>query len=43
MMVGEVGEVGTRSIKIMGQYTEGTSRLHMAYSFAMLGPDFGGA
>jgi len=40
MMVGEVGEMGTRSIKIMGQYTEGKSRLHMAYSFAMLGPDF---
>ncbi len=40
MMVGEVGDMGTRSIQLMGQYTEGTSRLHMAYSFAMLGPDF---
>jgi alpha-glucosidase len=40
MMVGEVGEMGHRSIEIMGEYTEGTSRLHMAYSFAMLGPDF---
>ena len=40
MMVGEVGEVGARSIRIMGEYTQGTSRLHMAYSFAMLGPDF---
>lgn len=40
MMVGEVGDVGARSIKIMGQYTEGKNRLHMAYSFAMLGPDF---
>lgn len=40
MMVGEVGEVGMRSINIMGEYTAGTSRLHMAYSFAMLGPDF---
>lgn len=40
MMVGEVGEVGQRSIRIMGEYTAGTSRLHMAYSFAMLGPDF---
>lgn len=40
MMVGEVGDVGSRSINIMGQYTEGKSRLHMAYSFAMLGPDF---
>ena len=40
MMVGEVGEMGHRSIEIMGDYTAGTNRLHMAYSFAMLGPDF---
>lgn len=40
MMVGEVGEMGDRSIEIMGEYTQGTDRLHMAYSFAMLGPDF---
>ena len=40
MMVGEVGEMGHKSIEIMGRYTEGTNRLHMAYSFAMLGPDF---
>ena len=40
MMVGEVGEMGRKSIQIMGDYTAGTSRLHMAYSFAMLGPDF---
>lgn len=40
MMVGEVGEMGRRSIEIMGEYTEGKDRLHMAYSFAMLGPDF---
>ncbi len=40
MMVGEVGEMGRRSIEIMGEYTAGTGRLHMAYSFAMLGPDF---
>lgn len=40
MMVGEVGEMGHRSIEIMGEYTQGTDRLHMAYSFAMLGPDF---
>ena len=40
MMVGEVGEMGHRSIEIMGEYTQGTNRLHMAYSFAMLGPDF---
>ncbi len=40
MMVGEVGEMGHKSIEIMGDYTKGTTRLHMAYSFAMLGPDF---
>lgn len=40
MMVGEVGEMGRRSIEIMGDYTDGSNRLHMAYSFAMLGPDF---
>lgn len=40
MMVGEVGEMGRRSIEIMGEYTQGADRLHMAYSFAMLGPDF---
>jgi len=40
MMVGEVGEMGHRSIEIMGEYTAGTDRLHMAYSFAMLGPNF---
>lgn len=43
MMVGEVGEMGHRSIEIMGEYTEGDERLHMAYSFAMLGPDFNAA
>ena len=40
MMVGEVGEMGDKSIRIMGEYTAGSSRLHMAYSFAMLGPDY---
>ncbi len=40
MMVGEVGEMGRRAIEIMGQYTAGESRLHMAYSFAMLGEAF---
>ena len=43
MMVGEVGEMGQRSIDIMGEYTRGQSRLHMAYSFAMLGPEFSAA
>jgi alpha-glucosidase len=39
MMVGEVGEMGRRQIEIMGEYTAGTDRLHMAYSFAMLSHD----
>ncbi|MEM9797026.1 MAG: alpha-glucosidase [Pseudomonadota bacterium] len=40
MMVGEVGDMGARSIQIMGEYTAGTARLHMAYSFAMLSTEF---
>ncbi len=40
MMVGEVGDMGRRAIDLMAEYTKGKSRLHMAYSFAMLGPDF---
>jgi alpha-glucosidase len=40
MMVGEVGDMGQRSIDLMAEYTKGSNRLHMAYSFAMLGPDF---
>ncbi len=37
-MVGEVGD-SHHSIELMGEYTSG-KRLHMAYSFEMLGPDF---
>ena len=40
MLVGEVGEQGARSTKIMAEYTQGTDRLHMAYSFALLSNDF---
>ena len=40
MMVGEVGEDGDRAIEVMAEYTRGNKRLHMAYSFAMLGPDW---
>jgi alpha-glucosidase len=40
--VGEVGE-GTGAARIMGDYTRGDTRLHMAYSFEMLGPEFTGA
>jgi alpha-glucosidase len=40
VMVGEVGDSDARQIALMGQYTAGNQRLHMAYSFAMLGPDY---
>ena len=39
-MVGEVGEGRRRAIEVMSDYTRGDKRLHMAYSFDMLGPDF---
>jgi len=39
MMVGEVGEMGHRQVEVMGEYTTGPDRLHMAYSFAMLSHD----
>ncbi|WP_412049842.1 alpha-amylase family glycosyl hydrolase [Hoeflea sp. Naph1] len=39
MMVGEVGE-SLRAIEVMAEYTAGTERLHMAYSFDMLGTPF---
>jgi len=38
-MVGEVGE-GRRAVEVMAEYTKGNDRLHMAYSFGMLSPDF---
>ncbi|WP_127558927.1 alpha-amylase family glycosyl hydrolase [Nioella ostreopsis] len=38
-MVGEVGD-SHHSIDLMGEYTSGSKRLHMAYSFELLGPDF---
>ena len=38
-MVGEVGE-GSRAVAVMAEYTKGEDRLHMAYSFDMLGPLF---
>jgi alpha-glucosidase len=38
MMVGEVGE-NWRPIEVMAEYTSGSDRLHMAYSFEFLGPD----
>ena len=38
-MVGEIS-AGHRARQVMGDYTRGTNRLHMAYSFDMLGPSF---
>jgi len=37
--VGEVGD-GERSLDIVAEYTEGDDRLHMCYTFDLLGPDF---
>ncbi|MEO8530530.1 MAG: alpha-amylase family glycosyl hydrolase [Deltaproteobacteria bacterium] len=39
MLVGEVGENAANALRVMAEYTSGR-RLHMAYSFDMLGPDF---
>ncbi|MDB6453986.1 alpha-glucosidase [Falsirhodobacter sp. 20TX0035] len=39
MMIGEVGDA-LRGIPLMGQYTKGEKRLHMAYSFEMLDDRF---
>ncbi len=38
MMVGEVGEA-ERQVAVMALYSSGGDKLHMAYSFAFLGPD----
>ena len=38
-MVGEVGDAPYRNVQIMADYTQ-PGRLHMAYSFDMLGPEF---
>ncbi len=39
-LIGEVGEQPHRALTLMKQYTAGSERLHMAYSFDMLGPKF---
>ncbi|KFE35293.1 alpha-amylase family glycosyl hydrolase [Thioclava atlantica] len=39
-LIGEVGEAPHRALGIMAAYTAGQDRLHMAYSFDMLGPKF---
>ncbi len=39
MSVGEVGD-GARSLKTVADYTSGGDKLHMCYTFDLLGPDF---
>ncbi|MEM6477535.1 MAG: alpha-amylase family glycosyl hydrolase [Pseudomonadota bacterium] len=43
MIVGEISEDGEKALDLMGQYTSGERRLHMAYSFELLGPAFSAA
>ncbi|MEL6691098.1 MAG: alpha-amylase family glycosyl hydrolase, partial [Pseudomonadota bacterium] len=40
MVVGEISETGDKALELMGDYTAGADRLHMAYSFELLGPNF---
>ncbi len=40
--VGEVGD-GERSLKTVAAYTEGGDKLHMCYTFDLLGPEFSAA
>ncbi|WP_353642211.1 alpha-glucosidase family protein [Mesorhizobium sp. WSM2239] len=40
--VGEVGD-GRRSLKTVASYTSGGDKLHMCYTFDLLGPDFSAA
>lgn len=42
-LVGEVGESGTKAVEIMAEYTGGSNRLHMAYSFELLSPEYSAA
>lgn len=37
--VGEVGD-GERSLRTVAEYTKGNNRLHMCYTFDLLGPEF---
>ncbi|HEY0275262.1 MAG TPA: alpha-glucosidase [Paenirhodobacter sp.] len=39
-LVAEVGDTPARALSLMEAYTSGHDRLHMAYSFDMLGPQF---
>jgi alpha-glucosidase len=38
-LIGEVGD-NDRAIELMGEYTSGSDKLHMAYSFDMLSPEY---
>lgn len=40
MMVGEVGEGGELATRLMAEYTEGTDKLHLCYSFELLSPNY---
>ena len=42
-MVGEIGDAGDRGLALMADYTKGERRLHMAYSFEMLGHAYSAA
>ncbi len=42
-LVGEVGESGAKAVEIMAEYTGGANRLHMAYSFELLSPEYSAA
>lgn len=39
-LIGELGDAPHRAVSLMADYTRGGNRLHMAYSFDMLGPKF---
>ncbi|MEM6896312.1 MAG: alpha-amylase family glycosyl hydrolase, partial [Pseudomonadota bacterium] len=39
-IVAEIGESGPKAVDLMAEYTAGKKRLHMAYSFEMLGPNY---
>ncbi len=43
ILMGEIVESAAKSVEVMADYTRGTDRLHMAYSFEFLGPRFGPA
>ncbi|MFS8182241.1 alpha-amylase family glycosyl hydrolase [Pseudovibrio denitrificans] len=40
MMVGEIGDGGDAATKLMAEYTKGSDRLHLCYSFELLSPNY---